>query len=114
MATSWPILLIAVGTLAAAAPVRAEVPELNIGPTCQAAAIGSNAQNPKEACERSENGARAELKKQWAGFPADERRRCTSLTEMGGSPSYVELLTCLQAAEDAAKLPKKGLEGPVK
>ena len=35
-----------------------------------------------------------------------DRQHCTSLTQMGGSPSYVELLTCLQIAEEAAKLPK--------
>lgn len=114
MAPFWPIVLVAAGTLMTASPALAQVPDLDIGPTCRAAAGGSFAKDPKAACERDENRARETLGKLWAGFPADERRRCTSLTKMGGSPSYVELLTCLQAAEEAAKLPKKGLEGPVK
>ncbi len=114
MATSWPIVLVAAGALATAGTALADVPKLDIGPTCQAAASGSNAPNPKAACEHDENRARGTLEKRWASFPAAERQRCSSLTQMGGSPSYVELLTCLQSAEEAAKLPKKGLEGPVK
>ncbi len=115
MARFWPIALVAAGTLVTAGAALAQVPTLDIGPTCRAAAGAgaSNATDPKAACERSENSARDELKKRWASFPADQRRRCTSLTRMGGSPSYVELLVCLTAAEEAAKLPKEGLEGPL-
>ena len=113
MAKSWPIVLVAAGTLIAGAAL-AQVPTLDIGPTCRAAASGSNAPDPEAACKRDEDQARAALEKRWTDFPASERRRCTSLTQMGGSPSYVELLTCLETAAEAAKLPKKGLEGPVK
>ena len=37
-------------------------------------------------------------------FPA-EQQRCTRLTTLGGSPSYVEMLTCLEMAQAAKKLP---------
>lgn len=117
MAPFWPMILVAAGALAAVGPALPQVPQvptLDIGPTCRAAATGSNAPNAEAACRRDEDRARATLEARWAGFPADERQRCTSLTRMGGSPSYVELLTCLQIAAEAAKLPKKGLEGPVK
>jgi len=110
----WSILLVAAGALANAGPALAQVPTLDIGPTCRAAATGSNAANAEEGCRRDENRARGNLEQRWASFPASERQRCTSLTRMGGSPSYVELLTCLEAAAEASKLPKKGLEGPVK
>jgi hypothetical protein len=115
MARSWPIILVAAGTMLAAGSALAQMPTLDTGPTCQAAAEGgSDARRTKESCERDENRARATLEKRWAGFPADQRRRCTGLVQRGGSPSYVELLTCLETAAQAEKLPKKGLEGPVK
>jgi len=34
-----------------------------------------------------------------------QRTRCVSLTGLGGSPSYVELLTCLEMAKAANDLP---------
>jgi hypothetical protein len=37
-----------------------------------------------------------------------------SLSGLGGSPSYVELLTCLEMAKAAANLPAEPLNGPVK
>lgn len=114
MAKFWPIALAAAVTLATAGPALAQVPDLDIGPTCRAAASGSNAPDPEAGCKRDENRARAALEERWASFPADERQRCASLVQRGGSPSYVELLTCLETAAEAAKLPKKGLEGPVK
>ena len=69
---------------------------------------------PQGACERDENQAYNTLKKQWTGFAAASRERCTMLTRTGGSPSYVELLTCLQTAQDAAKLPERGMVAPAK
>jgi hypothetical protein len=111
------MILAAAGTLAAVGPALPQVPQvpaLDIGPTCRAAAAGSNAPDAEAGCRRDEDRARANLEPRWASFPQDDRRRCTSLTRLGGSPSYVELLTCLETAAEAAKLPKKGLEGPVK
>lgn len=114
MAKSWPIALLAAGALVTASAALAQVPDLDIGPTCRAAASGSNGADPEAACKRDEERARATLEERWAGFPANERQRCASLVQTGGSPSYVELLTCLEIAAQADKLPKKGLEGPVK
>ena len=38
--------------------------------------------------------------------PAD-RDLCTRLSRTGGSPTYTELLVCLEMARDARKLPKE-------
>ncbi len=107
MAALWPIVLVAAHTVAG------EVPKLNITPTCRAASADTQVHRPQGACERDENQARATLEKQWSRYSPAERQRCTTMTLTGGPPSYVELLTCLQTAAEAAKLPKGKPEKPM-
>ena len=49
--------------------------------------------------------ARGKLNDEWGQFTPAQKTRCVSLTGLGGSPSYVELLTCLELAEAAKELP---------
>ena len=82
------------------------VPDLDLTPTCSAAReMGVIAGRTKEACVHDENDARDRLRVQWAEFPAADRTRCTQSTSMGGVPSYVEMLTCLEIAKQARTLP---------
>ena len=84
-----PILLVS----SPFAQAASEVPDLDIGPSCRAAATaGISADRSEDACRRDENRARDELQRKWPGFAAAEQARCTSLSHRGGSPSYVELL----------------------
>jgi hypothetical protein len=91
-------------TLAAAEAV----PNLNVEPSCRAAAdsaamgtiAGANVRD-LASCMRDENEARDQLAKEWSQFLPGERERCTSETKTGGSPSYVELLVCLEMIRDA-------------
>jgi hypothetical protein len=109
MSALWPIILVA------AHSALAEVPRFDIEPTCRGASVSNSAfKRPQGACERDEQQARDTLRQKWTTFTVAERQRCTTMTEVDGSPSYVELLTCLQTASEAAKLPKKGLEEPPK
>jgi hypothetical protein len=57
------------------------------------------------ACERDENNARAALEKEWSQFTPLDQADCTRLMTLGGSPSYVELLTCLEMAKGAKEHP---------
>ena len=84
-----------------------EAPHLNIEPSCRAAAVGLIHRGTRKptVCLQDERQARAKLKRQWRTFTSVEQRRCVDLTRMGGPPSYVELLTCLQMAKGAEKLP---------
>ncbi len=107
MAALWPIVLVAAHT------AMGEVPKLNITPTCRAASTDTQVHRPQGACERDENQARAALEKRWRSYTVAERQRCTTMVLTGGSPSYVELLTCLQTAAEAAKLPQGKLEKPM-
>ena len=106
-----PILLVS----SPVAQAASEVPDLDIGRSCRAAATAEHrADRSEDACRRDENRARDELQRKWPGFAAAEQARCTSLSHRGGSPSYVELLTCLEVAKQANHLPDdSGLKGGV-
>jgi hypothetical protein len=88
-----------------------DVPKLNIEPSCRAAAEAAVGQNrDTNACLRDENQARDKLQEEWNQYSRNQQARCLRLSTLGGLPSYVELLTCLQMAKAAKKEPDdKGL-----
>jgi hypothetical protein len=89
------------------------MPELNIDPSCRAAATASAVLNRNEdTCKRDENDARGKLQTDWGQFTAGQKTHCVTLSRLGGSQSYVELLTCLEMAKAAASLPKEELLNP--
>lgn len=88
-------------TIAVADPV----PTFNLEPTCRAAADGvTGIKQDMAVCLDDENGARAELGKEWSEFAPGDRAMCARMAARGGSPTYTELLVCLQMARDAHKL----------
>jgi hypothetical protein len=83
-----------------------QMPKLDTGAGCRASAAAATVLNRNEGtCLKDEQDARAKLDQQWAQFTAADQTRCVSLSRLGGSPSYVELLTCLEMAAAAKKLP---------
>lgn len=88
------------------------VPKLNYEPSCKAAvAAAALPGRDEESCKRDEETARATLEKTWTQFNGADRTRCLRLTSLGGAPSYVELLTCLQMSRDLKNMPDKTGEG---
>jgi hypothetical protein len=89
----------------AAGAQAAGVPDLNVERMCRDAAR-DNAEIKLDAdrCLRSEREARDQLAKQWPDFPAPDQALCTQTATMGGTASYVELITCLEMRRDAARL----------
>jgi hypothetical protein len=82
-------------------------PEMNIGPSCDAAASGSVVVGrDKEACLVDERAAKDGLTKNWDGYDRAARTQCVGLNRTGGPPSYVELLSCLEVMRDAKVLEK--------
>jgi hypothetical protein len=73
--------------------------------SCRAAASIAFGQTPGErltSCLASEQRTREELNKNWSTFPADDRIGCVkSLTF---SPTYTELVTCLEMRRDVKKM----------
>ncbi len=92
---------------AALTPAAAQaVPVLNVEPTCRDIPAGNALQRDAAACMKSEDEARATLQKEWGAFNAADHSICTQTATMGGTASYVELLTCLEMRRDARNLPK--------
>jgi len=64
-----------------------------------------------DPCVQSEGQARTELQRNWSKFLAAARPLCLQEVNMGGPPSYTELLVCLQMADwekaQMANQPKK-------
>ena len=85
------------------------VPAFDTAPGCRAAASVMPASF--EACMKDEQDARSQLATQWEQFVASDRATCGQGEKMGGAPSYVELLTCLQMARDARSLPESKTTG---
>jgi hypothetical protein len=86
------------------------VPAFDVSPGCRAAATMMPASF--DACMKDEQDARGQLASQWDGFEASDRANCMENESDGGTPSYVELLSCLQMARDARNLPQDKTDGP--
>ena len=86
------------------------VPRLDTSLSCKS--VGANSlMGPSSgtrnaaSCEQDEREALNKLEQVWTTYSAAERERCTRISTLGGSPSYVELLTCLEIAKAAQQLP---------
>jgi hypothetical protein len=83
----------------------AQVPKIDFMPGCRGATtmgLGATLQN----CIEDEQRARDQLVKEWSQFSNPDKTSCTE--EISGfEPSYVELLTCLEAARDAKQAPQQ-------
>jgi hypothetical protein len=86
------------GTKVAAAD---RVPTLDTRPSCADAASEVSVTRTVATCQQSEQQARDSLASQWRNFPAVDKRSCVAETNVGGFPSYVQVLVCLELARDA-------------
>jgi hypothetical protein len=90
--------------------VADNVPRFDIARGCRldtAASSGLTEGEPLNKCMSDEQQALQQLQKQWSGFASSDRATCTSATTSDDTPSYVELLICLQEAQEARGLSKK-------
>jgi len=91
----------------------AEVPTFDLHKTCKADVVAyqstttgqasgqDSSQVSEQGCLKSEQSARETLVSQWTQFTPATRRECLEIQGDGAtSRSYVELLTCLQMAND--------------
>ena len=84
-------------------PVSDKVPVLNVEPLCKATvaddkAMGLTDPQSFSGCMQDEMQAQQQVSTIWATSPSDVRNQCEMTETTGGSQSYVDLLTCLQAA----------------
>jgi hypothetical protein len=98
MSSTFAILFLA-SQLTSVAPDK--LPAFDIAHTCQAE--GTSVVAPGR-CTQDEGKARDQVQTKWSQFAAADKATCTKTTRTDGTPSYVELLTCLEMARDAKKL----------
>lgn len=84
-------------------PVADTVPKFDIAKECRSEG-GSKAM--LDRCASDEADARDQLQSLWSQSSAADKTTCFRETNMDGTPSYVELLTCLEMARDV-KNPSK-------
>jgi len=95
------VLLVVLISRTASAEQR--LPVFDVRPECRAVASVM----PVQKCLDDEQSARADLEKKWSGFADGDRGHCIREASAGGSPSYVDLLTCLELTRDARQLEKR-------
>jgi hypothetical protein len=87
-------------------------PRLNVESSCRAAAnLGEADGRSFRACLQDELEAKNELAKNWAVYRAETRSRCGAQVMIGGDPSYVELLECLEMDRLVRGLPRETQKG---
>lgn len=91
---------------------RGRIPTFKVEPSCESAAARSSVPlgstvNTAEICIRKEMEARDQMTKEWDKFVAADKSYCVPLSMQGGTPTYTELLTCLELAREARNLRDK-------
>jgi hypothetical protein len=76
--------------------VADKVPVLDVRPSCSVARRSADQAKDRDNCLQEEQIARTQLIKDWGQYAASDRSDCLELATTGGTPSYVELLTCLE------------------
>ena len=92
------ISMVVVGTHLVVA-VADRVPAFDVARSCKldtAATTGLSVDQSLKNCVNDENRAQRRLVSQWSKFSASSKSQCIPLESIGGTPSYVSLLTCLQ------------------
>jgi len=105
-----PISMIVLGTQLVIT-VADGVPKYDIARGCrldntQAFDLNTGQNETVKKCVADEQGAMEQLQQQWSQFHEADKTQCIGETQIGGTASYVDLLTCLQAAKLARQLPK--------
>lgn len=87
--------------------VADELPKFDTSKSCKAAFSAYTGVDKAryDTCLKEETDAGAQISSTWAQWPARDRAHCAQLAALGGTPSYVEMLTCLQIARDTKTLP---------
>ena len=104
MRTSISILALAIMVTLASQPVRGAdvVPQFNISANCKAEITGGSAIGETlETCAADEQRAKDQLSQTWPQYSKGDKTLCIKEASTDGTPSYVELQTCLEMSADA-------------
>jgi hypothetical protein len=93
-------------------PALGRMPELNVKAICKSRSADAKMMQSAplesiEDCMRDEEAAKQQLSTLWASTSVPIRKRCESEARSLGTTSYIDLLACIQIAEDEKSGPKK-------
>jgi hypothetical protein len=74
-------------------------PKLDVSISCNGASRLTG--RDKEACILDEGTGQRTLTKNWSKYSTEDKTHCVTYVQTGRSPSYVELLSCLDTMRDA-------------
>jgi hypothetical protein len=78
------------------------IPAFDISRSCRldlAATAGLAVDQSSKTCIGDETRARRQLASQWSKYSAASKATCIPQESIGGTPSYVSLMTCLEMAQ---------------
>jgi hypothetical protein len=106
------LVLFAVLLLLFTPPALGRMPELNVKAICKSRSADAKMMQsaPLEStadCVRNEEAAKQQLSTLWPSTSVSIRNRCESDARSLGTTSYLDLLTCIQMAEEIHSSPKK-------
>lgn len=91
------VLVSALASTSQLSAARDAVPKFDIERSCRSELSGGSSTGETMAsCKADEERARGELSPRWSVFSRADKTVCIQETQIDGSPSYVELLTCLE------------------
>ena len=96
------------------APARhgSAIPQFDAARICRDTSnLGFSEDQSFAQCMRDETQAKNQLAKDWASYSTEARSRYSAETTIGGSPSYVDLSTCLDMDKDVRELTKADQTG---
>ena len=101
-----------VSLLLFAPPAFGQMPELNVKAICKARSADATILRsiPEQSvadCVRDEEDKKQQLSPLWTSTSVRIRNRCQSDGRSLGTTSYLDLLSCIQLAEDVKLDPKK-------
>ena len=76
--------IIAATMIAATVAYAADIPTLDVSPTCTPIPGDKTIAIDTDKCFKTEREAREQLTREWASFPAADRTLCTQAATMGG------------------------------
>jgi hypothetical protein len=93
-------------------PAFGRVPELNVTAVCKARSADAKIlySVPEQSladCVREEEAEKQKLSTLWASTSVPIRNRCEGDARALGTTSYLDLVSCIQMAEDMKSNPKK-------
>jgi hypothetical protein len=78
------------------------VPDFDISANCRTESPDSAGTGETlNKCINDERRAKQQVTQEWSGFALNDKTTCIKETNIDGTPSYVELQTCLEMAHDS-------------